>query len=214
MRIRLRQFRDRLRLTLEEMAEKSGYSVSQLSRWENGASNIPSERLPALALAYECRIADIFDEDSPFLQLGPTLPIIGEVAAGVWHEVWQWEEQRWESFTGRSDVNAPLTHRFGLRVVGDSMNDVYPHGTVVECVTLLGGAELQPGKRVVVQRKREDGEFEVTVKEYVLDEDENEWLVPRSNRPEFQTAMRMDEKQPGIEEITIIAVVVASVRPE
>lgn len=59
MLIRLKEFRGGM--TLEDMAERSGFSVSQLSRWESGKNNIPSDRLPALAEAYGCRIGEIFD---------------------------------------------------------------------------------------------------------------------------------------------------------
>lgn len=63
MIVRLKQFRDRLGLTLEQMAERTPYSVSQLSRWEAHANNIPSKRLPDLARIYECKVSEIFADD-------------------------------------------------------------------------------------------------------------------------------------------------------
>ena len=211
----LRELRKRLGLTLDEMADRLPYSLSMISRWEAGTSNIPSERLPELAQAYECRLSEIFaDDDTPYLPSGPTLQVVGAVAAGVWKEVWQFDEDERVSYTGRSDVNASMRDRFGLRVDGESMNDVYPHGTIIDCVSLMAGAELKNGKRVVVQRQRVDGEFEVTVKEYRVEPDGSEWLLPRSSRPEFQRPMRLGEPEPGIVEVRIIAVVVASIRPE
>ncbi|MCE7797876.1 helix-turn-helix transcriptional regulator [Sphingobium sufflavum] len=74
MKIRLAEFRDRLGLTLEQMAERIEASDSQLSRWEKGKSNIPSSRLPELARAYECRLSEIFVDDDyadEDLELGP-----------------------------------------------------------------------------------------------------------------------------------------------
>jgi transcriptional regulator with XRE-family HTH domain len=65
MQINLSHLRDRLGLTLEQMAGRLPYSVSMLSRWENGKSNIPSGNLPALAKAYGCRVQDIFSDDGP-----------------------------------------------------------------------------------------------------------------------------------------------------
>lgn len=64
MRVRLKEFRDRLGLTLEQMAERTDISVSQLSRWEAHTNNIPSRRLPDLARHYECRVSEIFAEDN------------------------------------------------------------------------------------------------------------------------------------------------------
>lgn len=215
MEIRLRYFRDRLGLTLDDMAERSGFSASQLSRWESGKSNIPSERLPALATHYECRVGDIFsDDDSAFTPLGPTLYIRGPVAAGVWVEAWEEPEDDWESYTGRADVTAPLSDRFGVRVVGESMNEAYPHGTILDCVSFLGGAEIVNGKRVIVERVNIDGRREVTVKEYHRDDQGVEWLVPRSSHPEFQTPIRTDVQESDIVQVRIIGIVVGSYRPE
>lgn len=215
MRIRLKALRQRLHLTLEGMAERSGFSPSQLSRWEAGSSNIPSARLPDLAKAYQCRVGDIFDDDdSPFVALGPTLYVKGEVAAGVWRDQPERDPDEWETFTGRSDINAALADRGGMRVVGESMNLLYPHGSIVEYVTLLGGAELATGKKVIVQRVRSDGSTEVTVKEFFIDDMDREWLVPRSSHPEFQRPIRLDSHEDDVVEVRILAVVVSSVRPE
>lgn len=134
MRVNLRELRDRLHVSQEEIADRVGVSVSQISRWEAGGSNIPSERLPFLARAYECRIADIFDdEDSPFVPLGPTLRVRGPVAAGQWRTAEQMAVEDQQTFTGRPDVNVPLRDRFGVRVEGDSMNEIYPHRVYVVC---------------------------------------------------------------------------------
>lgn len=215
MRVRLRQFRERLGLNLDEMAERSGFSASQLSRWEAGKSNIPSERLPLLAQHYECRIADIFEEEgSPFAPLGPTLYVRGPVQAGLWQEVWELPEVEWQSFTGRADVTAPIRDRFGVIVQGDSMNDLYPSGTILECVSFLGGAEIASGRRVIVERLRIDGEREVTVKELLRGDDGIEWLVPRSSNPAFQAPIRADDQDDDIVQVRVIGVVVGSYRPE
>lgn len=216
MRIRLKEFRKRLGLSLEAMAERTDFSESQLSRWEAGASNIPSERLPLLAKAYECRVGDIFDDsDSGFLPIGPTLFVKGEVAAGQWRRAIEWPSDEWTTFTGRPDIEAALQDRGGMRVVGESMNLLYPHGTIVEYVKLIAAPQLlESGKRVIVQRERADETYEVTVKEYIVDDLGRQWLVPRSTHPEFQTPWRADEPEEGIVETRILAVVVASVRPE
>lgn len=215
MRIRLKEFRDRLGMTLEDMAERSGFSISQLSRWESGNNNIPSERLPDLARAYECRIGDVFEEDdSPFEALGPTLYVKGDVQAGVWKQAWEFQEDEWERYTGRADINVTLRERFGLRVVGESMNEIYPPGTILDCVAYKGETAIPNGKRVIVQRIRNGDETETTVKEYHRDAEGVEWLVPRSLNPSFQHSFRADDEEPGISRAEIIAVVVAAVIPE
>jgi transcriptional regulator with XRE-family HTH domain len=215
MHIRLAEFRKKLGLTLEQMAERTEFSVSQLSRWESGKNNIPSERLPEIAAAYECRISQIFsDDDDTYLPAGPTLFIKGNVQAGHFAEAWEVSEDDWERYTGRADISTPVRERFGLKVVGDSMNEVYLPGTVLDCIAYAGDYQIPNGKRVIVRRRRFGGGAETTAKEYFRDTDGVEWLVPRSNNPAFQAPFRVDEPGTDIEEISIVAVVVASIQPE
>jgi transcriptional regulator with XRE-family HTH domain len=215
MRIRLHEIREGLGLSQEVVADRAGVSVSQISRWEAGGSNIPSGRLSSLADAYECRISDIFDDDDGrFVSLGPPVPIRGPVAAGQWHQTWELGQDEQRTLTGRADVTVPMRDRFGVRVEGDSMNEVYPHGTILECVAFYAGAEIESGRRVIVQRRRNGDEYEVTVKEYHRDAEGVEWLVPRSRNPAFQNPIRADQQDPDIDEVQIIGVVVGSYRKE
>lgn len=110
------------------------------------------------------------------------------------------------------DISVNPMHRFFLKVAGDSMDLLYPHGTFVECISSFGLFEIESGKRYVVLRRREDQRIEATLKELV-EIDGVMWLVPRSSNPSHQ-AFRLDEPGEGIEEIQIIAKVVASVRTE
>src|SRR5690606_8262855 len=144
--------------------------------------------------------------------LGPRLYVKGIVAAGVWGEAFELPEAEWQTFTGRTGIEAPIDMRFGLRVVGDSMDERYPEGTILECVSLFSGIDPAPGRNVVVLRTDEAGRVEATVKELV-EQDGELWLVPRSSNP-VHRPFKLCEPEPGIAEIRIAAVVVASVRPE
>ncbi len=205
----LHNLRERIGLTQEDIADRVGCSISMISRWEAGRSNIPSERLPELAHAYECRISEIFSEDdNTFLPLGPQLAIRGSVAAGKWLQVWE-NQGDLKTFTGRPDIAVSLSDRFGVLVEGDSMDEIYPHGTVLECVAAYVFGEVTSGRRVVVQRRTFAGDLEVTVKELLIDKDGVHWLVPRSRNPAFQMPVRMDQPGDDIEQIEIIGVVVS-----
>jgi transcriptional regulator with XRE-family HTH domain len=210
----LKAMRRRAGLKQPAIAEAMGVSVPQVSRWETGADNIPSNRFDALAAAYQATISELFEAELPFLPIGPRLFVKGTVQAGNWVDAYEWPEDDWKTFYGRPDITVPIESRFGLRVVGNSMSAIYPHGSIVECVKLLHGAELSSGKRVVVVRQRDDMELEATVKEYVVDENGVEWLWPRSLHPEFQTPWRVDEPEPGIVSVEVVAVVVAATRYE
>jgi hypothetical protein len=66
----------------------------------------------------------------------------------------------------------------------------------------------------VVVRRRFDGEFEATVKEYVVDASGKEWLVPRSHNPAFQMPIAIGTEEDGIEETVIMAIVRGAYLPE
>lgn len=63
MRIMLKQIRDAQDLNQDVIAERLGVNTGQVSRWETGANNIPSGRLPEIAKAYGCRVSQIFADD-------------------------------------------------------------------------------------------------------------------------------------------------------
>lgn len=200
-------------------AEAMGVPVATYIQHENGSRGYPAERAARYARFFRTTPEWLLygrelSENLQAAQLGPQLPVQGSVAAGVWREVLEHPESEWTYFTGSPDVRAPINHRFGLKVEGNSMDIPYPPGTVIECVRYWGDEPIPNGKRVVVQRTRFDGEIETTVKEYQRDEDGIEWLVPRSTNPAFQAPFRCDEPGEGIEKIEVVAWVVASIRYE
>lgn len=145
----------------------------------------------------------------------PRLMVKGAVAAGVWREAVEWDDSEWFPYTGGDHISAPLDRRFGLRVEGESMNQVYPHGTILDCVSTIGGGrEIRSGKRVVVVRTRLNGDLEATVKEYYQDPEGREWLLPRSDNPAFQTPVEIGKEEDGVAETVIMATVEGSYRPE
>lgn len=208
---RLAGLRKRKGLTQAALAERMGVEQPTIQRWEKGKREPDLGQLISLAAALDVDPSALIDP-SIAVAMGPRLFVKGEVAAGVWRNAVELPEDEWQTFTGRADVTANIEHRFGLRIVGDSMSEIYPHGTIVECVSLFGNAEAAPGKRVVVVRMNDNHEFEATVKELVL-QDGDLWLVPRSHNPAHRP-WRLNGDEPGILETRIAAVVVSSVRPE
>lgn len=200
-------------------AEAIGIAIATYIQHENGSRGIPASRAERYAKFFRTTPEWILygrdrSENLKVAQLGPQLPIQGAVAAGVWREVLEYPEHEWSFFTGAPDVKAPLNLRFGLKVEGNSMDLVYPPGTIIECVRYWGREPIENGKRVIVQRTDRDGNMETTVKEYLKDDNGVEWLVPRSTHPEFQAPFRCDDPGEGIETIEIVAIVVASIRYE
>lgn len=203
----------------KDAALAMGVSVPTYIQHENGTRGFPKDR----ALRY----AKFFRTTPEWLlygreagdrttgsALGPQLAIQGSVVAGVWRERAEFPEDEWEAFTGAASITAPAAQRFGLRVEGDSMDLLYPPGTILECVRYWGDTLIPNGKRVIVRRINEDDTVETTVKEYMEDKNGVIWLVPRSSNPAFQAPVRCDEPGPGVADIRVVAIVVASLRIE
>jgi transcriptional regulator with XRE-family HTH domain len=198
-------------LSQAKLAEMVGVEQPTIQRWEKGKREPDLDNLKSLATALGVTPGSLLDGTAA-AEIGPRLWVKGEVAAGVWSNAVEKPEDEWQSFAGRSDVTASMEHRFGLRVIGDSMDLVYPHGTIVECVSVFGRAEPAPGKRVVIIRMNDDQKYEATVKELV-ERDGELWAVPRSTNPAHMP-FNISAPQDGIIETRIAAVVVSSIRPE
>lgn len=206
--INLAEHRRRKKLSQAALAEMLGVEQPTVQRWETGKRQPDLEQLGSLADALGIAPGELFTLPQQ-VPLGPTLNVKGEVAAGVWRPAFELPQDEWQRFTGRPDILASLDMRFGLRVVGESMNELYPHGSIVECVSVFSGADIIPGKRVIVVRQRDDLEYEATVKELV-ETDGRLWAVPRSTNPTFR-AFPLDENEDGIIETRIAAIVVAAI---
>lgn len=204
--------RKKLGMTQAQLAEAVGVEQPTVQRWETGKREPDFDTLSTLAQALGVDPADFFDP-SVIVPIGPKLFVKGNVQAGQWNEAFELPEEEWREFYGRPDVTANIEHRFGLRVIGDSMNLKYPHGSIVECVSLFGRAEAVPGKRVVVLRERNDRKFEATIKKLV-EQDGELWLVPESSNPAFRPFKLGGDEEEGIVETRIVAVVVRAVLDE
>lgn len=214
---RLRQARENAGYeTAKAAAEAMGIPVATYIQHENGSRGYPATKAERYAKFFRVQPEWLLYGKASVKPaapgLGPLLHIKGSVQAGVFSPAVHDDAVDWPVFAGSPDVQAPLRDRYGVRVVGDSMDKIYPEGTILECVKYWGREPIPSGKRVIVQRWREDDGHETTVKEYVV-RDGVEWLVPQSFNPAYQS-FRCDQPEPGISRVEIVAVVVASIRPE
>ena len=139
---------------------------------------------------------------------------IGEVAAGIWRDTFEWQRDEWQPvLISIDDTRYPDISRRALRVRGDSMDMLYPEGSYVIYVRFSEiGRGPQPGERVVVLRHRH-GQTESTVKEYTKDAAKRRWLLPRSSNPAY-TAFRIDAPSEPDEHIEVLGLIVGSQRIE
>lgn len=139
--------------------------------------------------------------------------VVGHVQAGLFQEALEWPpDAQWEVFVpvSPSFSTLPIT---ALEVRGPSMDELYPHGSLVVCVKFIDlGREPRSGERVVVHRTLPNGLTEASVKEYRIDRDGQQRLWPRSSHPDFQAPVTL-QPTPG-EVMTVTHLVVGSYRSE
>jgi transcriptional regulator with XRE-family HTH domain len=213
---RLKDIREKRGYTsAKSAAEAMGVSVATYIQHESGVRGYPSAKAERYAKFFRTTPEWLlYGRQTTAAQLGPQLHVKGAVAAGIWRDAEEWPQEDWETFTGRSDIVTDNKLRFGLRVEGNSMDLVYPPGTILECVKYFGETVIPNGRRVIVERHRFNDGVEATVKEYFKDDKGIEWLVPRSSNPAYQSPLRYDDPGEGIERIEISAIVVAAIIQE
>jgi hypothetical protein len=141
--------------------------------------NLRVEEMLALAAAEQPNAPDLGRRERIFVK--------GVVQAGAWQGEVVWPEQDWYSVDTPADPRYPGIPRFGLLVRGDSMNLIFPEGSVVIAIRFFDLARApRSGEKVVVLRRSSTGDFEATLKEYQVDSQGRHILWPRSSDPAFQ----------------------------
>jgi len=209
----LRAFMARRNLTVNAWATLARINEATIRNFLAGRhASLNDSTYRKLAEAAQATVGELLGESVPL----DFIHVVGAVQAGVWREALEWPEADWYPAPVATDRRFSRFPQFGLEVRGPSMNELYPDGSVVVCVKLIDiGRDPKPFDRVIVQRRAGDG-YEATVKELRIDADNNAWLWPRSTDPNFQQPWRVpasDADHDG-EDITVVALVIGSYRPE
>ncbi|MBS1054796.1 LexA family protein [Gluconobacter kondonii] len=184
-----------------------------------------SDKLAALAQVLEVSPASLVEvlegQKKPLEPIHTTqIEVRGDVQAGVWREAIEWPAVEWYAITVPLDVAFAGLRRYGLIVKGDSMDKVFPDGSIVVVINLVDlGRMPQTGEiAVVVQRSKTSNEFEATVKAVQVLESGEIILWPQSTNPDFATPIRIKpgecDHDAGMPDVFIQALVVASYRPK
>lgn len=209
---RIRTARKAKKLTQKQLARLIPTDESSISRWERDDQGITLDNAVALAAALGVSVQ--------FLQTGEeVLPVgnknmrlirvVGEVQAGVWREAIEWPPEDQDEIA----VLTPPEYRnlvmSAYVVRGSSMNLYYPSGThVVIASTIANGIAPKNGSKVLVSRRNTDGQYEATLKEYVISPDGKVWLWPRSDDPQHQEPIPYTDGD--TEEVTVTGIVALS----
>jgi repressor LexA len=107
--------------------------------------------------------------------------IVGEVQAGVWREALEWPESDRYTIPVPVDLRFPGMKRRGLKIGGNSMDEIFPEGSIAFVIPILElGRPPAHGNKVIVQRARHEF-YEATCKQLALRPDGSAVLLPRSS---------------------------------
>lgn len=145
------------------------------------------------------------------------IKVVGAVEAGAFREQCEWpEHQQYEVRALQTDY--PELQRFGLVVVGYSMDKLFAPGVVLDCLRLPFSGESPivptPGQIVIAQHNRGDL-CEMTCKRLGRDPDGQWFLMPESTRPEHQERIPIgspDENYALDDGIVIVGIVNAAIQ--
>lgn len=203
-----------------DAARAFGWPEPAYRHHENGTRSFGPDAAKKYGRAFKCKPGWLLGLDN--VDGGPPPPpheddrlvVNGSVEAGAWRTSEIWDDERTFSIEEMPSI-VPGSRRFGLVVVGRSMDEFYDPGTVLDCISIYDmNVRPETGDHVICESVRADGLRELTVKEY-REEDGRYWLVPRSSRPEFKPVEYAgpDKEHAGESEIRVVAFVVASLPP-
>jgi SOS-response transcriptional repressor LexA len=173
--------------TEEVIADAYGTSTATVF---GGATDAPTVFPPADALEADLDLIGSFVAEAGADYIPATarpvermIPVLGEVAAGLWRETAAVEMQQVDDWAPVTVAGYERAALYALKVVGPSMNAVYPPGRFV-IVAPAHEAGVRWGDYVIVERAKADM-VEVTIKELVNDHGRAA-LWPRSHDPKYQ----------------------------
>lgn len=214
---RVKELRNSLKLTQAAFGRRVGADQSTVSKWESGQQIPEGRNLFELAKLANMTAEDFLGQSEIKPANVVNVSVIGSVQAGQWVEALAWPHEDQYELAVTQSKKYPNFKRFGLEVAGASMDRLYPEGTILLCIPFNDlGRDPRAGERVIVERRSGNDLLEVTVKEYVPDDQGRVWLWPRSTHPEYQQPLPLPQPGNGsdVNDVRIIALVVGSYRDE
>jgi transcriptional regulator with XRE-family HTH domain len=210
---RIKEVREYRKLSQDRLGALIGTTGQQIGRLEKEDRGVDLDWLYRIASGLRVSPVELL-----VLEHGPVrVRISGQVQAG------SYEEPGTENDYGNDpdefvDVPLPDQYRkfrvYAVRVVGSSMNLIYPEGALLICAHLEELKEQpQHGRKYIVAHTRADGRVEKTVKEFALDNEGRPWAWPRSTDPSYQAPYPLFEALDD-ETIALESRVLWSLKPE
>ncbi|QEX18526.1 hypothetical protein FRZ44_38330 [Hypericibacter terrae] len=194
---RLKALRVEFGLSQKRLAEILGVKQPSITQAEKGKSLEPRFVIDA-ARHFGVRPEWLRgDDDGPREAEAPTasvssIAVIGHVQAGEWRAAYVWDRDQWYPIAIPPDRRYPRVERLALEVRGDSMNKLYPPGSILVAVRYADiGKRPAAGERVICLRHNVTDQVEATVKELELEKGVLS-LVARTTNPRRYPPIRID----------------------
>lgn len=211
---KMREIIEKSEKTQEEVGELLGLAQSSLSLILSGKRKLKNDFIMKFCEVFKVSPSDLYSSVKSIIIPHEEIPVVGFVQAGVFGDATQIPETEQIKICLSLGEQYKRMRKFCLEVRGDSMDMVYPEGSILACVLLedyLSYNQALDGKRVIVQRRNDALEVESTVKEY-RSIDGRVWLMPHSKSGKYTPIILSDDG--GQSNATIIGVVVGSYREE
>lgn len=154
---RIKELRKEFGLSQQELANKMGVSRSTIAMWETGKAQPYNEMLRQLAYIFDVSTDYILGVEKPNSKLGASVPVYGDVAAGIPIDA----IEDIEDYEEIDKVMARGGEYISLRIKGDSMEPRMKDGDVI-IVRLQSTVENKDIAVVMI------GKEEATVKQVVF----------------------------------------------
>lgn len=199
---RIRQARKARGLSQAKLAVLVGVSRPAVTQWENDDNEPDTANLIAVAEQLDVPYVWLAQgEDQSGVR---PMPVLGEVAAGVWREV---DGNTYEPIPVAPSPLYPTSAQFALKVVGPSMDKLAPDGDFIHVVDVEKAKMQLRNKDIVVVERRRHGTVEVSVKRY-LEEGGKITLRPESTDPRFQEPLEFVAGADDDTQVKVIAIAI------
>jgi SOS-response transcriptional repressor LexA len=156
---------------------------------------------------------DAEDSDDKLTPQG--LPIRGNVAAGLWHEIDAFADPgEFERAPVVVSPNFPVEAQYALRVVGTSINRIASEGDFLRCIDVwIAGLTPRDGDLAIVEQRRNGEQLREVTAKRIRQTNGILRLEPESTDPKWQPILLDPKKAPDGIEARIIAIVDLVFRP-